>query len=63
MDGIAAVADAPLPVLHEVSQRDHGVIDDGDFVLRRPGFHGDQDDAGVQLLFVDLGEIMRENNR
>lgn len=54
MHGIAAVSDALLPVLHEVSQREHGVVNNSNFVLRRPGFHGDQDDAGVKLLFVDL---------
>lgn len=54
MHSVAALLDALLPELHEVSQGEQGVVADGDPVLRRPGFHGYQDDAGVELFLVDL---------
>lgn len=54
VNSIAALLDALLPVLHEVAQGEQGVIAHGDPVFRRPGFHGHQDDAGVELLLVDL---------
>jgi len=54
VNGVAAFFDALLPVLHEVAQGEQGVVAHGDPVLRRPGFHGHQDDASVELLFVDL---------
>ena len=52
--GVAAFLDALLPVLHEVAQGEQGIIAYGDPVFRRPGFHGHQDDARVELLLVDL---------
>lgn len=52
--GVAALLDALLPVLHEVAQGEQGVVAHGDPVFRGPGFHGNQDDASVQLLLVDL---------
>lgn len=51
---VAALLDALLPVLHEVSQGQQGVINDGDLIFKRPGFHGYQDNASIELLFVDL---------
>lgn len=54
MNSIAALLDALLPVFHEVAQGEQGVIANGDPVFRRPGFHGHQDDASVELLLVDL---------
>lgn len=54
MNSIAAFLDALLPVLHEVAQGEQGVIAHRDPVFRRPGFHGHQDDAGVELLLEDL---------
>lgn len=64
MHGIAGLLDALLPVLHEVTQSEQGIVAHGDLVFRRPGFHGYQDDARVQLLLVDLlGEQNREAER
>lgn len=54
MSSVAAFLDALLPVLHEVAQGEQGVIAHGDPVFSRPGFHGHQDDASVELLLVDL---------
>lgn len=54
MNGVAAFLDALLPVLHEVTQGEQGVVAHRDPVFRRPGFHGHQDDASVELLLVDL---------
>lgn len=58
MHSINALLDALLPVLHEVTQGEQRVIADSDPVFRRPGFHGYQDDASVELLLVDLKEII-----
>lgn len=52
--GVTALLDALLPELHEVTQREQGIVADGDSVFRRPGFHGHQDDTSVELLLVDL---------
>ena len=54
MHSIAALLDALFPVLHKVTQGEQGVIAHGDPIFRRPGFHGHQDDASVELLLVDL---------
>lgn len=54
MHGVAALLDALLPVLHEVSQGEQGIVAHGDPVFRRPGFHGHQNDASVELVLVDL---------
>lgn len=54
VDSIAAFLDALLPVLHEVTQGEQGVVAHRDLVFRRPGFHGHQDDTSVELLLVDL---------
>lgn len=56
---IAALLHALPPVLHKVPQREERVIADGDPVLRRPGFHGDQDYASVELLLIDLDTSKR----
>lgn len=55
--GIAALLDAFLPVLHEVSQGKQGVINNGNLVFGRPGFHGYKDDASVELFLVDLDTL------
>lgn len=57
MHGVAALLDALLPVLHEVTQGEQGVVAHGDPVFRGPGFHGHQDDAGVELLLIDLEKV------
>ena len=54
MHGVAALLDALLPVLHEVTQGEQRVFAHGDPVFRGPGFHGHQHDAGVELLLIDL---------
>lgn len=58
MHSINALLDALLPVLHEVTQGEQRVIADSNPVFRRPGFHGYQDDASVELFLVDLKEII-----
>lgn len=66
MNSVAAFLDALLPVLHEVAQGEQGVVAHGDPVFRRPGFHGHQDDASVELLLVDLdtsGARMKQQER
>lgn len=54
VNGVAALLDALLPVLHEVAQGEQGVVAHRDHVFRRPGVHGHQHDAGVELILVDL---------
>ena len=54
VNSVTALLDALLPVLHEVAQGEQGIVAHGDPVFRRPGFHGHQDDASVELLLVDL---------
>lgn len=54
VNGVAALLDALLPVLHEVAQGEQGVVAHRDHVFRRPGVHGHQHDASVQLILVDL---------
>lgn len=54
VNSVAAFLDALLPVLHEVAQGEQSVVAHRDPVFRRPGFHGHQDNAGVELLLVDL---------
>ena len=63
MHSVAALLDALLPVLHKVSQGKQGVIADSDLVVIRPGFHGHQDDARVELLLVDLDTSKRGNDK
>lgn len=58
---ITAILDAFLPVFHEVAQGEQRIIAYGDPVFRRPCFHGHQDDAGVELLLVDLDTSKRKN--
>lgn len=54
VNGVAALLDALLPVLHEVAQGEQGVVAHRDHVFRRPGVHGHQHDASVELILVDL---------
>lgn len=62
MDGVAALLDALLAVLHEVAQREQRVVAHRDPVLRGPGVHGHQHDASVELLLVDLLSPGRRNS-
>lgn len=65
VNGIAALLDALLPVLHEVTQGEQDIVAHRDLVFRRPGFHSYQDNPRVQLLLVDLLETTsrRRNNK
>lgn len=54
VNGVAALLDALLPVLHEVAQGEQGVVAHRDHVFQRPGVHGNQHDASVELILVDL---------
>lgn len=63
VNSITAFLDALLPVLHEVTQGEQGIVAHRDLVFRRPGFHGYQNDARVQLLLVDLLETSGRKNK
>lgn len=63
VDGVAALLDALLPVLHEVAQGEQGVVAHRDHVFRRPGVHGHQHDASVELILVDLLSSEKKNRR
>lgn len=54
VNGVAALLDALLPVLHEVAQGEQGVVAHRDHVFQRPGVHGHQHDASVELILEDL---------
>lgn len=54
VNSVAAFPDVLLPVLHEVAQGEQSIIAHRHPVFQRPGFHGHQHNAGVELLLVDL---------
>lgn len=63
VNGVAALLDALLPVLHEVAQGEQGVVAHRDHVFQRPGVHGHQHDASVELILVDLLSSKKQEAR
>lgn len=54
MDRVALFLNEVTSVLHELPQCDHRVIVYVEPVVRCPGFHGNQNNTGVQLLLENL---------
>lgn len=53
---VASLLDEVFAVLHELPQGHDGVVVDVEFVVCRPGFHGNEHDSRVELLPEDLRE-------
>lgn len=63
MHRVAFLLDEVFAILHELLQRQHGVVIDVELVVGRPRFHGNQHDPGVELLPEDLGKVRKENSK